>query len=109
LNAKAAREELFATGISFIISPVSISFAAIFQSFTSRGDGKYSTAASITICTQIFCKAEPQTTAYNSLLQTAFLKTFFNSSTLNSCQSKYFSIKASSKPAIFSIICSLNS
>jgi hypothetical protein len=49
LKAKAAREESLATGISFIISQVSTSLQEIFPSFTSIGDGKYSTAASITI------------------------------------------------------------
>ena len=55
---------------------------------TSIGEGKYSVAASITICTPIFCRADPQVTAYNSLFVTAILKPFFISGIDNSPFSK---------------------
>ena len=65
LNAIAANEESFETQICLKVSFVSKSLQSIWASLTSIGLGKNSTAASITICTQIFCRADPQTTGYN--------------------------------------------
>ena len=75
----------------------------------SNGDGKKSTTPSIISWTPLFLYEDPQIHGTISLAIVAFLKAIFNSSTVNSSPSRYFSIKVSSVSAIDSIIAALYS
>jgi hypothetical protein len=109
LKAKAQSAVLSPIFISLVFSLSSGSFTVNIQLLTSKGLGRYSQAASITNCTQTFCKAEPQVTGYKSFLITQALNHFLISSTVKVHSAKYFSIRTSSCSATFSINSSLNS